>query len=79
MKTYAIAGNVIGRKVGGGGNGPGWQEEMMYTLDTNGGGFAIAINHEDTSNNAISPDVLRCERPEEGQAERRPLHNGKCG
>ena len=37
IKTYAIAGNVIGRKVGGGGNGNGWQDDIMYTLDTAGG------------------------------------------
>ena len=32
--TYAIAGNVIGRKVANGGNGKGFKEEVSYTLNT---------------------------------------------
>ena len=34
MTTYAIAGNVIGRQSHNGGNGNGFKEEVMYTLDT---------------------------------------------
>ena len=61
----------------GGGNGNGWQFEMMYTLDTNGGGFAVAIDNENTGNDNISSDVLRCERTEKRPTQRRPVHHGE--
>lgn len=34
VRTYAIAGNTIGRKAGNGGNGKGFQEGISYTLNT---------------------------------------------
>ena len=42
MKTYALAGNIIGRKPQNGGNGGGgYREEVAYTMDTIGN-FGIA-------------------------------------
>ena len=45
MTTYAIAGNIIGRKAQNGGNGKGWQEDVMYTLDTIGT-FAVVTDFD---------------------------------
>jgi DNA (cytosine-5)-methyltransferase 1 len=44
-KSYAIAENIIGRQAHNGGNGNGYSEEVMYTLNATGvHGVAIPIN-----------------------------------
>ena len=69
---------MIGRKVGGGGNGNGWQEDIMYTLDTAGGGFAVCIIEDDIDNAMDIPtDVLRRQRKTERPTERRSVYNGE--
>ena len=81
MTTYAIAGNIIGRKAQNGGNGKGWQEDVMYTLDTigtfavvtdfDGGGYSV-----DDDSDMLPIDVLRCQRTAKGQTERRTVCDG---
>lgn len=55
-KSVAIAGNIIGRKIGNGGNGVGAQEELSYTLTSTDvhGCFCMATTH---TNTAIDTDM----------------------
>jgi DNA (cytosine-5)-methyltransferase 1 len=52
-KSYAIAENIIGRQAHNGGNGNGYSEEVMYTLNATGV-HGVAV---DTYNGTVQGDV----------------------
>jgi DNA (cytosine-5)-methyltransferase 1 len=68
-KSYAIAENIIGRQVHNGGNGNGYSEEVMYTLNATGvhgvaHGFHVNARPDEMKfERELSGTLTTCQRP----------------